>query len=112
MFYCGVLFTGKNKLMNINENGTNFFSLEEFEDVFGTKISGVDEKSIVKVSTECVQDVLVHRKQLFSLRSKGDITKEEIEDYSKFNQQLSSFDFDESRKKVTFVYRDTVVEIY
>jgi hypothetical protein len=91
--------------MKIDEFGTHTMSLEEFNSLFGCTYSF---KSVVRCmcTTECIQDIISNRKQLFAIRSSGEITQDEIEDYAKFDQQLNSFDLDELRTRVSFIRDD------
>lgn len=94
-------------MIEIDEFGTHNMNIEELNSIFGCTFSF---KNVVKCicSTECIQDVISNRKQLFAIRSSGEITQDEIEDYSRLDQQLNSFDLDELRTRVSFLDKEEV----
>ena len=89
--------------MDINENGVLSLSSEQLESLIGTDLKLKNQK--VLVSTECIQDMFLYRKNLFSIKCKRDFTNEEIEGYLDCDKKLSFFNFEKSKKKIDKWYR-------
>jgi hypothetical protein len=86
--------------MEYDDNFNLNLTLEEFENISGVDVDLQLNKAYM--STECVGDMYIYLKTMFLLRS-GDISEEEWEDYSRYDDRLEAVDLTEARTRIGFI---------